>query len=90
MLKNNSNHEQKVIGNFWFGFSLGVILGGGILFLLATKKGRKWLKKIIALAEEIENSGENFFKDLEEKMEEKKEVIAPHLASVLGKIKSAL
>ncbi|MEK7518204.1 MAG: hypothetical protein AAB583_06705 [Patescibacteria group bacterium] len=42
MENNNSNSGSK----FFNGFLLGALIGGGIVFLLGTKKGKKLLKAI--------------------------------------------
>ncbi|MBI2431053.1 MAG: hypothetical protein HYV39_03500 [Candidatus Levybacteria bacterium] len=39
----NSNNNG---GGFSHGFLLGIIIGGGVVFLLGTKKGKKLLKTI--------------------------------------------
>lgn len=41
MEKNNTNQQS---GGFMNGFLLGLVVGGAVIFLLVTKKGRKLLK----------------------------------------------
>jgi hypothetical protein len=40
----NNNHKSE--GNFFGGFMFGLLVGGLVVFLLATKKGKKILKAI--------------------------------------------
>ena len=42
---NNGNHEKKH-GHFFNGFLWGAALGGGIAYLLATKRGRELLRDL--------------------------------------------
>lgn len=86
--------NKKKIENFWFGFSLGVLLGGVSLFLLGTKSGRELLRRLLHSAEEMEYYLENYLEKIEtDKKEEKnKEKEAqpnkrtPLIAEVLEKI----
>ncbi len=41
-----NNNESRQGGNFFQGFLWGAIIGGGIVFLLGTKKGKRLLKTI--------------------------------------------
>jgi len=50
-------------GKFLTGFILGIIIGGGIIFLFGTKKGKKLLKTIT-------EEGVESFSDLIERVEE--------------------
>jgi hypothetical protein len=86
----NDDRVKESVSNFWLSFVLGFFLGGGAIFLLGTKKGRKFLKKIIQSAEELETSLEAIVEDVGVKIEEKKEIINPPLSSVLEKIKSSI
>ncbi len=66
----NSN-ESSHGGNFFQGFLWGAILGGGIVFLLGTKKGKKLLKTITEEGlENITDIGELVEDELEEYDEE--------------------
>lgn len=85
-----ASENRQLINNFWGSFTLGFFLGGGIILLLGTKKGREFLKKLIQLAEEIETSFQRLDENLETKNEVKKEISKPPLNSVLEKIKSAI
>jgi len=85
--------------NFWFGFILG---GGSVLFfawLLGTKSGREFFKKIFELSEDWEKSINYLLKKLEEEDNlfsqlkikpamEKKELTS--LPEVVNKIKNRL
>ncbi len=62
---NNKVHNQN-LGNIWFGFATGIVLGGGGLYLLGTKDGRVLLKKIIAFIEDMEFSAEDVLNGVEE------------------------
>lgn len=90
MLKNHQ--ENKKINQFWFGFTLGVTIGGIGLFLLGTKNGRSFLRKIIESAEELDFYLEKNLKELDEKKNERKttttknENRTPLLANILERI----
>ena len=45
MKKINNQHPS----NFWFGFSLGTIAAVSAGYLLGTKKGREFLKKLMPI-----------------------------------------
>lgn len=47
--------------NFWFGFFIGGLVGGFVIFLLGTKEGKK-------LAAKLQDNAELFEDDLEEKV----------------------
>src|SRR5680860_4214 len=66
LMQNNGSrqHESK----FFNGFLLGLIVGGAIVFILATKKGKKILKLI---SEEGLDNLSNILEKYEEKDEEK-------------------
>ena len=59
----NNNHSNK----FFDGFLCGAIMGGGLVFLLGTKKGKKILKMI------TEEGVEGLSEILEEQMDEEEE-----------------
>ena len=68
----NNNHSNR----FFDGFLWGAIIGGGLVFLLSTKKGKKILKTITeegveGLSEILEAQMDEG--DLEEELEEGKE-----------------
>lgn len=42
--------------NFWFGFSLGILSTSAFIYFFGTEKGRKTLKKIIDLTENLEET----------------------------------
>lgn len=42
----NNNHQQKKGGHFFNGFLWGAAIGGGLAYLLSTKKGRDLLKNL--------------------------------------------
>ena len=72
-----TTHETRYQGggNIWFGVAVGILLGGGGLYFLGTKDGRKLLKKIIALAEDMELSLEDVVNEVEELFESENPVI---------------
>lgn len=66
-----NNSESRQGGNFFQGFLWGAIIGGSIVFLLGTKKGKKLLKTITEEGiENISNIGELVEDELEEYEEE--------------------
>lgn len=42
--------------NFWFGFLLGLLFGSAVLFFLGTKKGKKFIGKILEKTENLEEN----------------------------------
>jgi len=66
MQNNNSRHHES---KFFNGFLLGLIVGGAIVFLLATKKGKRILKLI---SEEGLDNLTNILENYEEKEDEKR------------------
>lgn len=95
MATNDSTYHGG--NNIWFGVVVGILLGGGGLYVLGTKNGRSLLKKIIALAEDMELSLEDVLSSVEEIFEEENPVIMgkedsqstshDNLNTVLDKIK---
>jgi len=66
MRKNN-------LSNFWFGFILGGGLAFSLAWLLGTKTGRDFFKKILELSENWEESVGCLLKKLEEEYQKKGE-----------------
>src|SRR4030042_571134 len=65
MLKKTPNlSKNPPASNFWFGFSLGVVATGFFIYLFATENGRKNLKKIIDLTENLETTVNNLSEEL--------------------------
>lgn len=60
----NSNHKSG--NNFLSGFLLGVLIGGAVVFLLGTKKGKKILK---AISEEGEGKISNILNKIEKSVD---------------------
>lgn len=57
MLKKTvSQSKHPPASNFWFGFSLGIVATGAFVYLFATENGRKNLKKILDLTENLEGT----------------------------------
>lgn len=69
--------ENKNTSNFWFGLIMGITFGAGGLYLIGTKNGRKKIKKLMELAEDmelhLEEVVDNVGYDLEKKEEGFKE-----------------
>lgn len=65
-----NNHK---LSSFWFGLLLGGALTGSAAFFLGTKQGRKTLKKILELSENMEGTLETFFAEYGEEIREKGE-----------------
>ena len=80
---NNTDHTHEKQGNFfWFGFFLGGLIGAFVIFILGTKEGKK-------LAEKLEEKGELFEEDIEEKvakLQKKGEDLFKEAASVKKKV----
>jgi len=76
MDNNNPSTNSGHGGNFFSGFLLGFLIGGFVVFLLATKKGKKLLKTISEegmdnLSNILEKTGEA--ENLDEVYEEEEE-----------------
>lgn len=63
MDKNNPTEGSGQGNNFFGGFLLGLLVGGALVFLLGTKKGKKLLKTI---SEEGQDNISNLLKKVEE------------------------
>jgi len=51
-----ASQNNSKTSNFWFGFSLGIISMSALIYLFGTEKGRKNLKKILDLTENLEET----------------------------------
>lgn len=93
-MKNKNNDHN--LTNFWFSFALGI--SGGILlsYLFGTKKGRKILKKLVEVGEDLEVKGIDFIYEIEKEFTTKSDLtkdsseIKPlsALNNIIDKIKS--
>lgn len=98
MLRNRENGDNK--GNkFWPGFSLGTVFASLALFLFGTKGGRRFLKRLIEAAEELEGSFDELLDEIEEISTEKIKTrqsssashkAEGHISGVMERIKSVL
>lgn len=73
------DREQDRGGHFSFAFVSGLVVGGILMFVLGTKKGRK-------LLEEILSDGEIFWGEILEKNPELEEKLEEKTVEVAGKI----
>lgn len=84
------NNSNKSGNNFFSGFLLGALIGAAVVFLLATKKGKKILK---AISEEGEGKISNILgkvgeaANLDEVYEEEEEIAPKKQAAVKKEIK---
>lgn len=76
-MSNNLNDYQRG-GNFMNGFLLGVLIGGGVIFLLGTKKGKQILKIIREGGLEGISEIGDLIEDIEEEHEMQSEEQVPH------------
>ncbi|MBP7967584.1 YtxH domain-containing protein [Candidatus Woesebacteria bacterium] len=60
-----NNIKKPDSHNFWSGFSLGAVAGGTLLYLFATKKGRKTLHSLLQSSESLEHDLEGLFQILQ-------------------------
>lgn len=67
-MESQNNHK---LSSFWFGVLLGGAITGSAAFFLGTKQGRKTLKKILDLSENMEETLETFFEEYGEEIKEK-------------------
>ncbi|MBI3366238.1 YtxH domain-containing protein [Candidatus Roizmanbacteria bacterium] len=67
-MENQNSHK---LSTFWFGFLLGGALTGSAAFLLGTKQGRKTLKKILEMSENIEETVQDLFEEYGDEIREK-------------------
>ena len=63
-----NNHN---LSSFWFGLVLGGIMTGSAAFFLGTKQGRKTLKRVIEMTEDMEGTLETFFEEYGDEIREK-------------------
>jgi len=74
--------------NFWFGFSIGILSCGLFIYLFGTKAGRKTLKNLIDVTEElVEGNLDDFLNELEKEKEPVKK-ISSTISTVIDKVKS--
>ena len=60
-----NNNKKNDSHNFWSGFSLGALAGGALLYMFATKKGRKTLHSLMESSESLEHDIEGLFEVLQ-------------------------
>lgn len=72
-----NNHK---LSSFWFGVLLGGAVTGSAAFFLGTKQGRKTLKRILEMTEDMEGTLKDFFEEYGEEIREKGE-------ELLGEVK---
>ncbi|OGK44946.1 hypothetical protein A2957_03480 [Candidatus Roizmanbacteria bacterium RIFCSPLOWO2_01_FULL_38_11] len=91
MERNNHAHSAHTQhSNFWFGLVMGGVAGGSLLYFLGTKNGRKQLRDILELIEDIDSDLiEEFVKDLGEGDPNSKNVTS-NIHSLLDKIQETL
>lgn len=70
------NHTEHHSNNFWSGFSLGILTGGALMYVFATKRGRKMLQNLLENSDTIEGNIESILQMIQknivvEKDEEK-------------------
>lgn len=63
-------NQNNKLSTFWLGFLLGSIAAGASAYLFGTKKGRETLKKILKLAENLEENLLVIGEELEEELGE--------------------
>lgn len=68
-----NNTKKPDSHNFWSGFSLGALAGGALLYMFATKKGRKTLHSLIESSESLEHDIEGLFEVLQGQTAQNKE-----------------
>ena len=86
-MKKINNHHPS---NFWFGFSLGTIAAISAGYLLGTKKGREFLKKLVEYAEQFPEKIPELINELKKNSPESKEIKPFGLKtidSIINKIK---
>ena len=57
----NNEHPQP----FWSGFSLGLVSGSVIMYMIATKRGREVLRKLLDHSETLETNIEHILEALQ-------------------------
>ncbi len=84
-MASQNNHHQAT--NFWFGFSLGVVACGVGIYFFGTKSGRKTLKNILDITENLEGNFDNILKEIENEKEPAKKITST-ISTVIDKVKS--
>lgn len=59
------NKDLHQANNFWFGFSLGVLTVGAFVYFFGTKKGRKTLKNLLEITENLEENLTQLIQEIE-------------------------
>jgi gas vesicle protein len=65
------SQNQHKLSSFWFGFLLGGAITGSTAFFLGTKQGRKTLKKLLEMTEDMEGTLQTFFEEYGNEIREK-------------------
>jgi len=65
------NQNEHKLSSFWFGFLLGGAVTGSAAFFLGTKQGRKTLKRLLEMSEDMEGTIQDFFEEYGEEIREK-------------------
>lgn len=59
-------HEPSIQqSNFWSGLAMGVIFGASSLYLLGTKNGRQFIRKLLDATENLEEMGESVIDEVQ-------------------------
>jgi hypothetical protein len=80
-----NNHKAT---NFWFGFSVGVLSCSLVIYLFGTKAGRKTLKNLLDVTEDLVEGNLNDFLEELEKEKEPVKKISSTISPVIDKVKS--
>ena len=67
------NNEKPHSNNFWSGFSLGILTGGGLMYLFATKKGRKFIQNLLENSDALEGNIESILQMIQKNIVTNKE-----------------
>ncbi len=63
-----NKQEQPHSHNFWSGFSLGILAGSGLMYIFATKRGRKILHNLLENSETLEGNLESILQMIQKNL----------------------
>ncbi len=82
-----TNKDSLKASNFWFGFSLGIVSVSLLVYFFGTKNGRKTLKNLLELTENLEENLSGLIKELEKLDNNPPDKISSSINHLIDKVK---